>query len=500
MSSYVLDHLTIVNQIKRNLQDHYASGYPILKELLQNADDARARRFSLDALPGWRDADNPLLRGPGLLVINDGKFTAEDRKGILAFGDSVKVHDRAAIGRYGLGQKAVFHLCDAFVVHAFDEDRAERFCKVVNPFLEVDIPGNVTKTWDTLPDADVGRLRAGRAPGRRALFLWLPFRRRDLEPAPGIVLSRDRPRIDDTLDQLARPDELQVLLSALRHLESIEILEHGRTRCAVRVDDADRLLGPSAWQEGERSFGGRVSVQAGVADARVAPFVGRETILLDSRPAALRKSEHWPQTITVQTTEPEKGEPHGAAILLRDGGPDALQRSQLTISWAVFLPVSEAADPVGASTTPTARVVLPVRAADLGALHLLLHGYFFLDGGRSRIEGLSEPRSEDPGDAAALRVAWNTALRDDVVLPLVPAVLKDALDGNVLDDEGLAHTVQAIAQSRWLTEERRRAVCRKHMLVRAVWGRKTTWKLEPAHTAVRPLPVAVADAPERLAA
>lgn len=45
MPSYVPDALAIVNLIKRNLQDRYASGYPILKELLQNADDARARRF-----------------------------------------------------------------------------------------------------------------------------------------------------------------------------------------------------------------------------------------------------------------------------------------------------------------------------------------------------------------------------------------------------------------------------------------------------------------------
>ena len=79
MPSYVPDPLAIVNLIKRNLQDRYASGYPILKELLQNADDARARRFSLDALPGWRDAGNPLLQGPGLLVINDNYFCRSTR-------------------------------------------------------------------------------------------------------------------------------------------------------------------------------------------------------------------------------------------------------------------------------------------------------------------------------------------------------------------------------------------------------------------------------------
>ena len=64
----------IVNQIKSLLRDRYASGYPILKELVQNADDAQARRVRPDALTGWPDADNPLLRGPGPLVVNDGVF------------------------------------------------------------------------------------------------------------------------------------------------------------------------------------------------------------------------------------------------------------------------------------------------------------------------------------------------------------------------------------------------------------------------------------------
>ena len=500
MPSYVPDALAIVNLIKRNLQDRYASGYPILKELLQNADDARARRFSLDALPGWRDADNPLLQGPGLLVINDGEFTADDRKGIFVFGDSVKVTDLATVGRFGLGQKAVFHLCDAFVVHAFDEDwEEEPFSRVVNPFLDVDVPGNVTEAWERLRGDDIDRLRGCREVGGRALLLWLPFRRPDLRPARDITgFSSDEPRIDDTVRGLARTDELQVLLSALRNLESIEILENGRLRCAVQVRGADRLLGPDAWQEGERSFGGRIGVQADAADARVAPFVGREATLPSSRLVALQKSDHWPQPITVQKTEREKGEPHGAAILLRAGGPGARPSSpssRLTISWAVFLPIAEGDDDSGRHQSGVE--VLPIATEEIGRVHLLIHGYFFLDGGRNHIEGLTEERIDDSKDAAALRVAWNAALRDDVVLPLIPAVLKDALDAKVLDDADLELVVQAIGESRWFAKHRS-AICKKHVWVRAVQEKRMAWRLASAHAAIRPLPAAHADARERL--
>ncbi|MEP9348325.1 hypothetical protein [Xanthobacter sp. KR7-225] len=90
MPDFRISPISIVNQIKSNLQDRYDSGYPILKELLQNADDAEAQRFRLDVLPSWPNAVNPLLRGPGLLVANDGFFRKQDESGITSFGAIAK--------------------------------------------------------------------------------------------------------------------------------------------------------------------------------------------------------------------------------------------------------------------------------------------------------------------------------------------------------------------------------------------------------------------------
>ena len=83
MPDFRVSPISIVNQIKSNLHDRYDPGYPILKELLQNADNSGASRFRLDALPGWPTAMNPLLRGPGLLVVNDGEFLEDDKRGSL---------------------------------------------------------------------------------------------------------------------------------------------------------------------------------------------------------------------------------------------------------------------------------------------------------------------------------------------------------------------------------------------------------------------------------
>lgn len=513
--------LSIVNQIKSLLRDRYESGYPILKELVQNADDAEARRVRLDSLDGWPVADNPLLHGPGLLVVNDGMFRAKDRRGILSFGESVKATDGSAIGKFGLGQKAVFHLCDAFVVHAFGSDVSKRpqelFSTVVNPFLRVDVDGNQTHTWDELSAGDLELLRDAVPADCRArgLLLWLPFRREGLRPAPDAGFSNLQPRPAGIAAELARRDDLRPLVTALRHVESIEIRDRGRTRCAVRLVDANqRLLGPERWPAGIRSFSGTVGTEP---DGTRARFVGREATMRTERLQELQASEHWPPAISALSSmpKPEKGEPHGAVTLLR-ALPTATSRNvdDLTVSWAVFLPISEteadsSTSRAGASevTHPTTRIDLsafdaaPGRTGvvSLGRLSLLLHGYFFLDSGRRHIEGLMQTAPSDvPTTTAKLARAWNVELRDSVVLPLIPAVLRDALEQKLIRSAELLPVVANIARHPWFCRHRS-AICAEHALVRVIDPTSAVvWRLSPAGSSLRPLPGSVADAPERL--
>jgi hypothetical protein len=490
MPDFRVSPFSVVNQIKSNLQDRYESGYPVLKELLQNADDAGARHCKLDALPGWPTASNPLMRGPGLCVANDGVFRKEDERGITSFGESSKALDSAAIGKFGFGQKAVFHLCDAFVVYAYGG--RESFSTVVNPFLGVDVNGNISRQWEPpsdsgLVDTDLMLLRRQVFPDfpDRCLTLWLPFRREGLRPAPGVGFSSNFPSASETIAELANPDDLRLLLTALRHLESVEIREHGETRCAIGIDNArDRLLGPKHWHNGTRTFGGTIKTRP---DQSTAQFVGREAMILDGRLAALRLTPHWPKIISVlsPTPQPEKGEPHGAATLLR-ASKSAL--SQLRISWAVFLPISEASD-----------IAIPLDGNTLGQFRLLLHGYFFLDSGRRHIEGLmASAKEEEPSDASGLRRAWNSELRDSVVLPLLPGLLRDALSSKMVTSAELAQLVAAIAASDWF-QENRNAICKESALVRLLeTSSGNVWRLVPTGSTLRPLPKSVADAPGRI--
>uniref|UniRef100_A0A8C0IRQ8 Sacsin/Nov domain-containing protein n=1 Tax=Chelonoidis abingdonii TaxID=106734 RepID=A0A8C0IRQ8_CHEAB len=96
----------------------YPDGGQILKELIQNADDAGATEviFLCDercygtqslAVEGLQRA-----QGPALVAYNDGLFSEADWDGIQSTGDSHKLRDPGTVGSFGLGFNSVYHLTD----------------------------------------------------------------------------------------------------------------------------------------------------------------------------------------------------------------------------------------------------------------------------------------------------------------------------------------------------------------------------------------------------
>ncbi|XP_028766970.1 sacsin [Neltuma alba] len=97
---------------------NYPEGTTVLKELIQNADDAGATRVSLcldrrshgcqsllsDSLSQWQ--------GPALLAYNNSAFTEEDFISISRIGGSSKHGQAWKTGRFGVGFNSVYHLTD----------------------------------------------------------------------------------------------------------------------------------------------------------------------------------------------------------------------------------------------------------------------------------------------------------------------------------------------------------------------------------------------------
>jgi sacsin len=154
-------HEKLTTRIQGILKD-YPFDVTILKELLQNADDAKASKMYviLDQRTHkggcllsekWQD-----LQGPALLVWNDSVFSESDIEGIQKLGIGTKPSDADTIGQYGIGFNSVYHLtdCPSFIsagnLCVFDPH-----CKF-SPGASIEHPGGrfeLSKDfWSDFPD------------------------------------------------------------------------------------------------------------------------------------------------------------------------------------------------------------------------------------------------------------------------------------------------------------------------------------------------------------
>ncbi|KAJ7264998.1 hypothetical protein B0H12DRAFT_1101704 [Mycena haematopus] len=109
---------TDLTNIIKSILDSYPLGNGILRELLQNSDDASAtaQTFILDLRthPSGSLADKDLVecQGPALLAINDTLFSDSDWTAIRTLHGSSKTTDETKIGKFGIGVRSCYHLTD----------------------------------------------------------------------------------------------------------------------------------------------------------------------------------------------------------------------------------------------------------------------------------------------------------------------------------------------------------------------------------------------------
>ncbi|KAL0476367.1 sacsin, partial [Acrasis kona] len=94
-----------------NILKEYPDGTQIIRELLQNADDAGASDFSV-MIDDNRTSDIQGMDGPSLICYNNAAFEDRDFESLKALGDSRKEKEKEKTGRFGIGFNSVYHLTD----------------------------------------------------------------------------------------------------------------------------------------------------------------------------------------------------------------------------------------------------------------------------------------------------------------------------------------------------------------------------------------------------
>lgn len=486
-----LDEVKAIQALLADVYKDAGDGRTVLRELVQNADDARASQSSFVVLEtGWSDAQNGLMRGSSLLVANDGPFTAEDRDAIhMALGGS-KGEQADKIGRFGIGLKSVFHICEA-IVYLGTENRTVR-SGVLNPWAGTGSEGNADPLhpdWDKLEKADIQRLlkSAERLLGSfdNGLLLWIPLRCADhLDRAADrpYGLGQFCPGPDVIRTWFERSGSLALLLAQCGHLHSIKAYAAptadsipSRTKlvevfrqnpdCATWVgryrDDVS---------ESNRSFNGIIK------NGEQRTFVLGIEAIGHNGLRQQRTAQDWPHDLKWNNGKcnsiPRKALAHAVITILR---PDKVSAKPggARIRWAVFLPLDDDPQPRQSSVIENVGNV-----AGGTAWEIILHGYFWPSQDRRSIPGVTDHESGTGDNEVRLR--WNRAIRDEMLLPLLPGVLATAVAG--VSHDVATEMLRAVAGSH-IVECNIDSVTRRNLLLPLVTQDGVRWGIVGRTTA-----------------
>ena len=484
-----LDEIKAIQTLLSDVYRDAGHGRTLLRELVQNADDAEARRLMFAVVDrGMCNARNPLLRGPALIVANDGPFLDLNWNALhQALGDS-KSADAAKIGRFGVGLKSVFHICEAFVYLGAEPGRDTLRSGALNPWAGTENDSDADPLhpdWDTLDnDESQYLLDAARAllgSFAAGLLLWIPLRREEHldragEGQPyGVAVNPVDPAT--IVSWFERPESLVLLLAQCGHVRSVEA-GHSATigdwadRATLVCVDRPHFTSCS-WvgryceddRPSVRAFDGQIKVHDEEWSVAGVDAVGHDSL------RRFRSESNWPSDrVFIEghyVLVPRKALAHAAITVLHRR---SVATGGVRLRWAVFLPLDDA-------PAPCSDVVETVqRRAGADGWDIIMHGYFWPSHDRRSIPGVTDGADDGEGELG-MRAHWNRALRDELMLPLLPAALEHALRDvsqdsawDLLDAVAGTETVQTNISF----------VTKKHLLLPVVTQSGVRWKADGA--------------------
>jgi len=398
----------VVSLLRANLIDRYKDCFCIIQELLQNADDAKASRVHFGISEGL-SVEHPLGRLPALFIINDGPVSPSNLSSIYTIAAGDKGNEKDKIGKFGLGMKSVFHVCEGFFMFGNALDRELEFPYFCTPWTE-EYHEDWYVGWDaakqSMDKAVRERIKDIVADWDRWFCVWLPLRSESLhvgnQTRPIIQMYPTDADLDDFtgLENASRAAHMLPLLRHVAHLSFAD--RHGALRRFV-LDGTSRMTG------GTGRFSGNVQVEGqGLVPFR---YSGVEKKIEDGVFAHMKSLRCWPENTRFVRGEglksfPDKTDSHVAVCFLSE----ASESPSLTVSPCVYLPLSEVRDnqpkytkfQIGGGSTVT----------------IDLHGSLFVDAGRQAFS-ISESLGRDPITETELRAEWNRRIYEDGILPLI---------------------------------------------------------------------------------
>lgn len=469
MPGFDHDPLADVEAI-RQLLEGYKTGYPFLKEALQNAQDARATKVWFQWHRGLgSQTEHPLLRGPALIVVNDGPFDEESQRGIRLIGLSNRAADTERIGRFGLGIKSLFHVCEGFFY--MESSLTEGLRGFLTPWhASEEAATKYHRGWWSVGDGDWQQMADEIGQALPKTFgpwfaLWIPLRtapRLDgVEAIRADCPGASRDHCDFSLISAfeARSPSLAESMIFLDRLKSVEFHDGQSMRLRLRnepeTDTSCNTIGDIKFWTDCFNVPNHPKVEE------------------------IRSNERWPKVSDRRTGGQAKDKASWQGGVAVSYSPTCESQPALRVFWSVFLPVGN--KPV---------VDIPLRNLNAG-LHIFLHGYFFPNRDRTLVFGADENFGQSSLDSEdGLKQEWNGLLSNspDGVLTRIIPTLEEYFKVENVDSSTITEIVGGLSGSEFFNTYRR-AICQKLSYVRALTMEGWSWRTLDSETKLVVVPL-----------
>ncbi|XP_033645532.1 LOW QUALITY PROTEIN: sacsin-like [Asterias rubens] len=398
--------------LKRVL-DKYPEGGQILKELVQNADDAEATKviFLFDKSQHSKDqlwtSELGQFQGPALYAYNDAVFKPPDWYNIQHPEQSGKVDELTKVGRFGLGFISVYHLTDLPCILSgktigFLDPREKHFN--YNPHTNTKYKGRRGKKWKLNAEL-LSKFRGQFSPFLVDLFrcaessfvnghfegtiFRFPLRTEASEISKNVYT--DDHRVLDLFRSFETDSELSLLF--LKHVQSIEVYERGH------IHEQPRQIFKVHVTPGDRPL---LTIQRRDFLTRVPEMRDFHTVTCMNIEKQTGAGSCISRFITVNAIKTESTSPQLQQLIS--------DTDLKLVPWmGVAIQVGMCQDSVGVSRSD-GRVFcfLPLPSSEQTGLPVHVHGYFGLGDNR---RGIKWPDRESRHDKNAI---WNKLLATEV--------------------------------------------------------------------------------------
>ena len=489
------DPIADIGLISDNLRDRYKTGFPILKEIVQNADDAGGSHLSFGYSKGLSDANHELLNGPAVFFINDGPLAETDADAILSIALGSKASNENAIGKFGLGMKSLFHLCEAFFYLSDQWETGENYhSDIFNPWA------NLRKPWEIFNKNDKQLIQQQLAPVINRLKLntkkqtwfivWVPLRKRHSHYDGSIIefYPGDKQVAPDFIVEKNIDVELGQMLPLLRGLNGLSIWQpdpnnHKNLQCTSTISLSDNAV--------RRQFHapvinpkleGKILLRSDEKEQQI-EYAGYECLLPEEKFQEVRTSEFWPKSYerdkatNKEKKVEDKAKPHVAIVICQR---KAAERANSHTDWAVFLPLG---------SYPQTERTHWVNENDKYHTQIFIHGYFFIDAGRVHIHGLDRigESLDTIENNDQVRSQWNSLLAMDGCLSYLPQAVQNFVEVHNCSAERTQYLSEAIFKSE-IVIKHRQWVSQRHQWLYQLKIDTKSWDLISAESHALPLP------------